>query len=142
MRRAPGVALLLTFTLAMPLGGCGVYYPMVSDVGGTRIRPENGRAVRQSAVAMFYADLHSTGKFGDTLTAVQAPVAREARVVNGTGEALAQLDVPGATVVSLQPDGPHVVLSGLTRELVAGEVIIVTLVFAKSGNVGVVTRVE
>jgi copper(I)-binding protein len=127
---------------AAPLAGCGVYYPMVSDVGGTRIRPENGRAVRQGERAMFYADIHSTGKFGDTLTAVQAPVAREAHVVNGTGEALRELDVPGATVVSLRPDGPHVVLTGLARELAAGEVIIVTLVFAKSGHLGVVTRVE
>jgi periplasmic copper chaperone A len=52
------------------------------------------------------------------------------------------MEVPGTTVVTLVPDGPHVVLSGLTRPLVPGESIIVTLVFEKSGGIGVITVVE
>jgi copper(I)-binding protein len=44
--------------------------------------------------------------------------------------------------MSFTPDGPHVVLSDLVRPLLAGETIIVTLVFEKSGGIGVITTVE
>jgi len=44
--------------------------------------------------------------------------------------------------VSLKPGGERVALSGLTRELKTGEVVIVTLFFEKSGALGVISSVE
>ncbi|HEU5324236.1 MAG TPA: copper chaperone PCu(A)C [Methylomirabilota bacterium] len=139
MRGARTAAALLA--VAVAAAGC-YYYPTVVDAGGTRLRPEHGRAVRRGETVAVFFDLNSTGKFGDVLTGVAAPLARQARVVGAGGGALARLEIPGATTVSFTSDGPHVVLSELTRPLVAGESIIVTLLFEKSGGIGVITLVE
>ena len=131
---ALAVALLLT-------AGC-VTYPTVMDVGGPRLRPDKGRAVRQAEGAVVYFDIKSTGKYGDVITAVYSPVARQAALVGAGGDPLSRFEVPGATTFSFAAGGPHVVLSELTRPLAAGETIIVTLVFEKSGGLGVITTVE
>ena len=134
MRAVPALALVA-------LAGC-VYYPTVMDVGGVRIVPERGRVVRQDAGALFYVDINSTGMFDDVLLRVETPIARRAELLGPSGAPLARLQVPGTTLVRLQPDGQHVVLSELTRELKPGEVVIVTLVFEKSGAIGVISPVE
>lgn len=126
--------------LGVALAGC-VYYPTIMDAGGTRIRTENGRAVAETAGARVYFDVNSTGKYGDTLVGVVAPVARTAQVVNG-GAPVDRLEIPGATTVKFAPDGPHVLLADLQRPLTKGETFIVTLQFEKSGGIGVVTVVE
>jgi periplasmic copper chaperone A len=138
VRRARAAVLIVA---AMVAAGC-IHYPSVEDIGGIRITPQNGRAVRQPDGARVFLELNSTGKFGDRLTAAFSPVAREAQVVTPDGSVTDHVNVPGATVVALSPSGPHVVLSGLTRPLVAGESIIVTLMFEKSGGIGVITVVE
>ena len=133
-------ALVLAIALALATG-C-VHYPTVDEAGGPRIRPENGRAIRGTEGLAVYVDLHSTGKYGDVLMAAHSPVARDARVVDQSGAAVTRLEIPGTTVVPLRPGGPHVRLSNLTRQPNPGEVIIVTLTFEKSGNLGIVTVVE
>ena len=136
MRRRVALA-----ALALLLGGC-VHYPTVEDIGGVRIRTENGKAVRQGEAVVVYFDVVSTGKFGDTIGSVAAPVAREARLVDAGGTPLGNLEVPGATTMKFGAEGPHIVLGNLTRPLTPGETIIVTLLFQKSGGVGIVTLVE
>ena len=136
MRRGAALA-----ALALLLGGC-VHYPTVEDIGGVRIRTENGKAVRQGEGVAVYFDVISTGKFGDTIGSVAAPVARQARLVDAGGAALTGLEVPGATTMKFGADGPHIVLDELTRPLTPGETIIVTLLFQKSGGIGIVTLVE
>ena len=131
---ALAVALLLT-------AGC-VNYPTVMDAGGTRLRPDRGRAVRKADSALVYFDIKSTGKYGDVIMAVYSPVAKQASLVGAGGDPLTRVEVPGATVMSFTPEGPHVVLSELTRSLTPGETIIVTLIFEKSGGIGVITTVE
>ena len=136
MRRRVALA-----ALALLLGGC-VHYPTVEDIGGVRIRTENGKAVRQGESVMVYFDVVSTGKFGDTIGSVAAPLARQARLVDAAGGALTALEVPGATTMKFVANGPHIILDQLTRPLTPGETIIVTLLFQKSGGVGIVTLVE
>jgi copper(I)-binding protein len=138
-RRAPART-LLGLLLAL-LAGC-VYYPDVTDVGGVRIQPHNGRVVRAGDGAVFFADINSTGKFADAMTRVETSIARRAQLVDAAGAPIAVLRVPGATLVQLRPGGRHVVLSELTRELAPGEVVIVTLFFEKAGAIGVVSPVE
>ncbi len=129
--------------LALGVGGC-VYYPTAPDLGGIRIRPHNGRAVRQPQGGLvLYMDLDSTGKYGDALVAVLAPViARQVLLVDQTGRPIPRLEVPGETRVSLFSEGPRIVLGDLTRPVVPGEILIVTLVFEKVGNIGAITKVE
>ncbi|RPH76846.1 MAG: copper chaperone PCu(A)C [Candidatus Rokuibacteriota bacterium] len=133
-RRAALAALMLVAT------GC-VHYPSVMDVGGVRLRTENGRAVREGDRARVVFDVVSTGKYGDVITGVFAPVAKEAQLVDATGAPLARYEVPGAATVKFVPDGPHVVLTGL-RALTPRETFILTLQFERSGGIGVVTVVE
>ena len=141
MRARPlgGAALLAAVVLVA--SGC-VYYPTVVDIGGPRILPANGRAVRQANGAVFYVELDSRGRFGDVITGVSATVARQARVVDASGQPVARFEIPGATTVAFRPGAAHVVLSDLTRPLVPGESIIVTLMFEKSGGLGIITVVE
>jgi copper(I)-binding protein len=126
--------------LTLLLAGC-VYYPTIMDAGGTRIRPEKGRAVLDGAGARVYFDLNSTGKYGDVILSVVSPVAKQAQVVNGAAP-VTRMEIPGTSTVKFAPDGPHVVLSDLLRPLAKGETFIVTLEFEKSGGIGVVTVVE
>lgn len=137
MRRGAAPTLLLAVLL---VAGC-VRYPTIDDVGGIRIRPQNGRAVRLANGLAIYVDLASTGKYGDALVAVTTPVGK-GQIVDAAGAPLARLDVPGTTVVPLTAQGAHVRLTELVRAVGPGEVILVTLVFERSGQLGVVTRVE
>ena len=121
--------------------GC-VNYPTVMDVGGPRLRPDKGRAVRKADGAVVFFDLKSTGKYGDIITAVYSPISKNAALVDAGGGALTRVEVPGASTMSFTAEGPHVVLSELTRPLTPGETIIVTLIFEKSGGLGVITTVE
>ncbi len=140
-RRRRGLASAVQALVLVVLAGC-VYYPTVTDVGGIRIQPANGRVVRQGADAEFFADIDSTGKYDDAITRVETPIAKQAQIVDRDGAAISRLAVPGTTLVRLQPGAPHVRLSGLTRELKPGEVVIVTLFFEKTGAIGVIAPVE
>jgi copper(I)-binding protein len=135
-RLAPAVLFLV-----LALGGC-VYYPTIPDIGGIRIRPMNGRAVRESTGLVLYMDLDSTGKYGDAVVAVLADVAKSAVLVDQAGQTVPRLEVPGTTLVRLFPQGPHIVLTELARPVQSGETLLVTLVFERIGNVGAITRVE
>ncbi|PYM20309.1 MAG: hypothetical protein DMD78_21540 [Candidatus Rokuibacteriota bacterium] len=134
-RRAALAALLLL------AAGC-VHYPTVMETGGVRIRTENGRAVRQGGDLVVTFDVVSSGKYGDTITGVVAPLAKQAVLVRGGGGALSRLEIPGASTVKFTPEGPHVVLRSLQRPVERGETFVVTLLFEKSGGIGVVTLLE
>jgi copper(I)-binding protein len=139
IRRALVPAVCIAIALAA--AGC-VHYPTVMDAGGTMLRPDRGRLVRQGMNAVVYFEVKSTGKYGDIINSVHTPVAREAKLVDGAGAPLGRLEVPGTTVMIFTASGPHVVLTDLTRPLVAGETVIVTLVFEKSGGLGLIAAVE
>ncbi|HET9490836.1 MAG TPA: copper chaperone PCu(A)C [Methylomirabilota bacterium] len=124
-------------------GGC-TYYPSVVDVGGVRLRPEAGRAVRSASghEAAVYFKLNSTGKYGDALTGAESRLARTTELRGPGGDRIGRVEIAGATVVSFERGGPHIALANFTRTLTPGEVIIVTLHFEKSGPLGLVTVVE
>lgn len=140
-RRALLIGVIRVWVAVTVLGGC-VYYPTVMDVGGTRILPSKGRAVRQGDGAVFSCELQSVGKYGDTIIGVTSTVARGARLVDSQGQTLGSLAINGESTVMLAQNGTHIVLSDLTRPLVAGETIIVTLLLQKAGGLGIVTVVE
>ena len=136
MRRATPLVLALLL-----LGGC-TYYPTVDDTGSPRMEPKNGRLVRTAGGAVCYFELESTGKFGDLLVAAESAAARRVDIVNESGAAVTGIKVPGLSRLDFRPDGLRITLSDLTQPLTPGDGVIVTLVFAKSGRIGVVSRVE
>jgi copper(I)-binding protein len=138
---APGCRLALLALAVAFLGGC-TYYPSVLDTGGVRMEPKNGRLVRMAGGALCFFDLYSTGKYGDQLLAAESGAAKRAEIVAVNGTPLGALLVPGMTRIDFRPDGPRVVLTELTQPLNPGDGVIVTLIFQKSGRIGVVSVVE
>ena len=134
-RAAPFVVVLLL------LAGC-TYYPTVGDTGSPRLEPKNGRLVRTASGAVCYFQLDSTGKFGDLLVSAESTAARRVAIVGANGAPVQSLAVPGQSRLDFRADGPRITLSELTQPLTPGDGVIVTLVFAKSGRIGVVSRVE
>jgi len=136
MRRAAPLALILLL-----VAGC-TYYPTVDDTGSPRLEPKNGRLVRTAGGAVCYFELESTGKFGDLLVSAESTAARRVAIVAANGAPVSSLAVPGQSRVDFRPDGPRITLAELTQPLIPGDGVIVTLVFVKSGRIGVVSRVE
>ncbi len=126
---------------ALILGGC-TYYPTIRDTGSPRMEPKNGRLVRVQGGAVCYFDLESTGKFDDTLLSAESRAARRVQIVADDGKPLGVLTVPGETRLVFGPGGPRITLAELTQPLTPGDGVIVTLIFAKSGRIGVVSVVE
>ena len=136
MRRAAPLVLIF-----LMLAGC-TYYPTVGDTGSPRLEPKNGRLVRTAGGAVCYFQLDSTGKFGDLLVSAESAAARRVAIVSADGAPVSSLAVAGESRLDFRPDGPRITLAELTQPLIPGDGVIVTLVFAKSGRIGVVSRVE
>lgn len=139
MRRAARLtplALLLVF-----VAGC-VYFPTVADTGSPRLMPKNGRLVRTDTGAVCYFELDNLGMYGDTLLGAESQLARRVQVESPEGAPLRLLEIPGLSRFDFHPAGPRITLSELTAPLVPGDGVIVTLFFAKSGRIGVISKVE
>lgn len=136
MRRAAPLVLIVLL-----LAGC-TYYPTVGDTGSPRLEPKNGRLVRTAGGAVCYFQLESTGKFGDLLVSAESAAARRVAIVSADGAPVSSIAVAGESRLDFRPDGPRITLAELTQPLIPGDGVIVTLVFAKSGRIGVVSRVE
>lgn len=86
----------------------------------------------------------------DTLLAVHCTIAGSVMIHQTTTDAsgmtgmsmLDNLPVPAGTTVSLKPGGLHVMVTGLTRPLAAGERIELQLVFEHAGSVTVAAAVR
>jgi copper(I)-binding protein len=136
MRRAAPLVLIVLL-----LAGC-TYYPTVGDTGSPRMEPKNGRLVRTAGGAVCYFQLDSTGKFGDLLVSAESAAARRVAIVSADGAPVSSIAVAGESRLDFRPDGPRITLAEITQPLIPGDGVIVTLVFAKSGRIGVVSRVE
>ncbi len=138
MRRSAWLGLVL-----LTAAGCAVY-PSVHRAGGVKVRPENGRVLHAAAAggtATVYVDVVNNGGAADTLVGVASEAAGRAELRDRTGR-IAHIPVPAATTVPLASDERHIALYDLKRELKTGDVIIVTLVFEKSGAIGAITVVQ
>jgi copper(I)-binding protein len=134
-RRAPLALLLLL------LAGC-TYYPSPADTGSPRMEPKWGRLVRTSGGAMCYFELESTSKYGDRLVAAESEAARVVQIQTADGAPVTAVEIAGESRLGFHPEGLRIALSDLTKPLTPGDGVIVTLVFVKSGRIGVLSRVE
>ena len=88
-----------------------------------------------------YFTIVNMGSEGDTLVSVTTPAASMA-MVHGSSNSngvmamrmMADLPVPGSATVSLAPLGTHVMLTGLSAPLHAGDRLPLTLRFARAGD--------
>ena len=98
------------------------------------VRPSLGPATSSA----LYMTLRNVGAVADVLVGVATPVAavsqlHTSEVSNGvvSMHALSRLDLLPGQVVELAPKGTHVMLTGLTQSLKAGDRIAVTLRFSR-----------
>ena len=88
-----------------------------------------------------YFTIVNSGSEGDKLVSVTTPAASMA-MLHGSANAngvvsmrmMANLPVPGSATVTLAPLGTHVMLTGLSAPLHAGDRLPLTLRFARSGD--------
>lgn len=117
-------------------------------VGSLRVHHPVTEATRpnQSGVGVYMDIANDTGT-ADRLVSVSCERASEAMLHTtahgGSGmRAEAGLDIPAKGRVSLKASGAHIMLSGLTRPLKAGERFPLRLVFKKAGAVLVDVQVD
>jgi len=86
---------------------------------------------------------------GDRLTGASTPVAKMAELHSMTMDngvmkmrQVDGIDVPAGQAVTLQPNGYHIMLMGLTQPLKEGQTFPLTLTFAKAGNESVTVTVQ
>lgn len=137
----------LILSLAGLLSACALLAP-----AGPRIHVENPWA-RPSASAVgvggVFLTLVNEGREADSLIAAHTDVARavelhqtviENEVMKMTG--VSEIVVPARGSVELKPGDYHIMLMGLSRDLIAGESIHLVLQFEKSGGIAIEAEVR
>jgi copper(I)-binding protein len=93
--------------------------------------------------------IQNSGMVPDRLTGATSPVAQEItlhethlehgqRVMHPVGE----IDIPAQSAISLEPGASHLMMEGLQKSLVQGQVFPLSLHFAEAGDVLVEVRVR
>lgn len=102
-----------------------------------------------ATVGAAFMTLKNTGSAGDSLVSASSPVAAKTELHTHVkdGEIMRMrevpsIDVPAGGSVALQPGGLHVMLIGLKAPLKQGEVVPLTLTFAKAGTMTVEVPVK
>jgi copper(I)-binding protein len=148
LRRLLGATVAVGLALAMsPSGALAHDY----KVGAIEIAHPWSRATPPgAATGAGYLGLTNGGTEADRLVGLSSPVAAKVEVhqmsvtdgIMKMGAVEGGLDIPAGGTVALQPGGYHLMLMGLTRPLVEGERVPVTLVFDKAGPVEVELAVD
>ncbi len=142
MSRSMG--LLMAPVLAVIIGACReptVASPSPAQAPPVVTEPWLRTASAGGTTAAYMRLSNLTGE-PDRLLAARSPWAsscriQETQIVDGVARPVAierGLPLPPGEVVELRPTGPHIILTGLSRGLVPGDSVPLTLVFAKSGE--------
>ena len=96
-----------------------------------------------------YAALANTGREPDALVAAASDAAGVVEIHESYLESgmmkmrpLTKIDVPAGKTVEMKPGSYHIMLLNLTRDLEAGQVVQLTLVFQKAGKIPVTAQVK
>lgn len=83
-----------------------------------------------------FIEIDNTGA-ADTLTAANCPLADTTNLVDGSGKALAKLEIPAHGKVSLAPSAAHIELLSPHFSVVYGAIVPCSLTFTNAGTVSV-----
>jgi periplasmic copper chaperone A len=96
-----------------------------------------------------YAALVNAGKESDALVAAVSDAAEAVEIHESYQESgmmkmrpLARIDIPAGKSVEMKPGGYHIMLLNLTRDLEAGQVVQLTLVFQRAGKIPVTAQIK
>jgi copper(I)-binding protein len=141
--RSCAIALTALLTFASPALADSVKASEPVKLGNLTIANAWARATPPGATtAAAYFTVTNTGTAADTLTGASAPMAGMTMLhkMEMTGSVMKMRMVDGIAIppgksVTLAPDGFHVMMTGVTKPLKAGDTLPLTLTFAKAGAV-------
>ena len=127
----------LSFIGALLLAACKPAAPAI-EISGAWARET---APGQTSGAAYFT-IVNLGSEGDKLVSVTTPAASMAMIHGSSSSSngviamrmMADLPVPGSATVKLAPLGTHVMLTGLSAPLHAGDRVPLTLRFARAGT--------
>lgn len=139
-RSTAGIVLIVV--LAAVVGACA---GPVASVPSVTVADAWIRPAGAGATTAAYLTITNAGPAADTLLAVHCTIAGSAMLHQTSTDAsgmtgmsmVDSLPVPPGGSVSLQPGGMHVMLTDLTRPILAGEKIEIELVFEHAGTIRV-----
>ncbi len=140
---------LLAFAALLASGGVAMAHSFTS--GALKIgHPWSRETAKGQSVGGGYMTITNDGKTPDRLTGGTADIAKQVQVhmmsMDGGVMRMRQLKdglaIPAGGVVALKPGSFHLMFIGLKRPLAQGELVPVTLHFAKAGKVAVQFKVE
>lgn len=117
--------------------------PSAIVTAGVWARPSTGKT------GAAYMALRNEGAGDDRLVGAASPVAETAEIHDMTMDGtimrmrkLDGLDVAAGAEIAIAPGGLHIMLIGLKAPLVEGETFLLTLTFAKAGDIEVTAMVQ
>lgn len=134
----------LTIAAAICLATASAWHgtPSAADEGGIQVVHPWARPTIPGRPGAGYMSIHNHGKTADRLIGARAKGAEAAELhiseTDGTVVAmrpLDALDLPAGGMARLAPGGPHLMLFGLAQPLAEGDVLPITLVFERAGEI-------
>jgi|AGTN01.3.fsa_nt_gi Uncharacterized protein conserved in bacteria len=126
-----------TFVLAAALA----VFPAMASAADLEISDAFLRAAPVATAGAGYAIIKNTGPADDTLLGAEADISKKVELHTHVRDgdvmrmrAVPSIPVPAGGSAELKTGGDHIMFIGLTRPLKEGEVVEVTLVFAKAGK--------
>ncbi len=160
--RRPGVWLVVLLVLAGALGGCGGTSAIAvrdawtrparaaSERGATSGTPQPVMGTMMGgANSVAYLTIANTGDRADTLTAAASPIAgaielhrTEIKDNVASMRQVREIEIPAHGEVRLDPNGYHLILVNVSRDLNVGDTVNLTLTFKQAGQVQVSAQVR
>jgi len=119
-------------------------------VGDLRIIHPNSRPTALAGLnGVGFMSIENAGKTADTLVGASSPLAKSVEIheMSMSGDMMQMRALPQGVAIpaggraDLSPGGAHLMLLGLRKQLVAGDVVPLTLDFAKAGEIHVELQV-
>lgn len=119
------------------VGACILASAQADPVTAVTVAGAYARAVAPGqANSAAYMVLKNTGTKEESLTAAESPVAKKVELHTHLMQdgmmkmrEIKEIEIPAGKEVTLQPGGLHIMLIGLTHQLVPGEEVPLTLIF-------------
>lgn len=144
-------AALLVLSLALGVAACSSGGGSAASGGrGVTVSGAWARAAEKGGTSAAYLQVVNGRSSGDVLVGVSTDSAATASLHESTTDAsgmtgMAHVDgipVPAGTTVALEPGGYHIMLEGLSTDLVAGATLHLVLTFEQGGPVDVTADVR
>lgn len=149
---ARAAASIFSLLLVLSVAACGSAASKTTQPAGgfVSIGGAWARAAQSGGTTAAYMTITNGTLSDDTLSAVSTPAAASATLhetmAAGSGMTGMQpvdgIGIPAGGTVTLEPGGYHVMLEGLTGDLVVGQVVRLTLTFKGAGAIEVSAEVR